>query len=218
MKPSLRNLQRLLFAIVLAATSAHPSHATDWPQFRGPTRNGEWLEPGTLQTFPPAGLKILWRAPVGAGLSSPIVSHGRVFLFESELKNPKARERVLCFDQKSGQVLWTHADDVAYPSWAFDSKSPAGPDSTPITADGKIYTLGRAGNVSCLDTNDGSPLWRRDLTEPFGSAESFGTTPSLLLEGNLLILVIGGKPDACVLALDKNSGKEVWRALEDTWT
>ncbi len=70
----------------------------------------------------------------------------------------------------------------------------------------------------CPDARTGAVVWQKDLTQDFGSAESCGSTPSLLLEGHLLILVIGAKPDACVLALDEDTGNEVWRALDDSWT
>lgn len=209
----------LLIALCAAVSAASTVRADDWPQFRGPERAGVWNETGILQTFPAGGLKVRWRAGVGAGLSSPIVSGGRVFLCDSERKKPKAWERVHCFDEKTGEPLWTHSDEVSYPAWAFDDPSnPAGPDATPIAAGGKVYALGKNANLLCLDVRDGAVLWQRDLMKDLGLTEFSGTTPSPLIEGNLIILVIGGAPDASVIALDKDTGKEVWRALEDTWT
>jgi len=208
----------VILAALLGACWGNRSVAEDWPQFRGPTRDGVWNETGVMQAFPPEGLKIRWRVPAGGGLSSPIVSEGRVFLCDSETKKPKAWERVHCYDEKSGQSLWTHTDEVTYPDWAFDPKSPTGPDSTPIIAGGRIYTLGRVGALSCLDVRDGSVIWHKELVPEFGAADSFGTTPSPLIERNLLILAMGAKPDACVVAFDTDTGKEVWRALDDTWT
>lgn len=192
--------------------------ADDWPQFGGPNRDGVWRETGIVQTFPAEGLKIRWRVPVGSGLSSPIVSEGRVFLCDAERKKPRAWERVHCYDEKSGQTLWTHTDEVSYPGYAFDPASEGGPDGTPLAAGGKVYALGRMGNLVCLDVRDGTVLWQKDVPKECGLGEVFGTTPSPLLEGNLLILVTGGKPAPCVLAFDKDTGKEVWRALEDPWT
>ena len=203
------------FVLLLAA---HASRADDWPQFRGPNRDGVWNEAGVMQTFPADGLKVRWRVPVGAGLSSPIVGGGRVFLCDSEMKKPKAWERVHCFDEKTGKPLWSHSDEVSYPDWAFDPKNPAGPDATPIVADGKVHALGKNAHLVCLDVRDGAVFWERDLMKDYGLTEFSGTTPSPLIEGRLLILVGGGKPNACVLALDKDSGKEVWRALGDKWT
>src|SRR4051794_1513145 len=108
----------VLVAVIGLFTVA--AHADDWPQFRGPQRDGVWNETGIMQTFPAEGLKIRWRVPVDAGLSSPIVSGGRVFLCDSARQKPKAWERVHCFDEKTGELLWTRSEEVSYPNWAFD--------------------------------------------------------------------------------------------------
>src|SRR5215471_21372554 len=83
--------------------------ADEWPQWRGPNRDGVWAETGVLGSFPPGGLKVRWRAPAGPGWSSPVVAQGRVYLTDSELNRPQAQERVLCFDQATGKPLWTHS-------------------------------------------------------------------------------------------------------------
>jgi len=85
--------------------------AGDWPQFRGPNRDSVWNETGILQTFPAGGLKIRWRAPIGPGFSSPVVAEGHVYVTDSELRKPKAWERVHCFDEKTGERL----DDLEDP-------------------------------------------------------------------------------------------------------
>jgi outer membrane protein assembly factor BamB len=173
-----------------------------------------------MQTFPAEGLKVRWRAPAGGGLSSPIVSGGRVFLCDSELKKPNASERVRCFDEKSGKPLWSHSYEENYPDWAFDPKNATGPDSTPIASGGKVYALGRMGRLLCLAAADGAVLWQKELAKAYApdGPDTLGTTPSPLIEGNLLILCVGGKPGACVIAFDKDTGTEVWRALDDKWT
>lgn len=192
--------------------------ADDWPQFRGANRDAVWHETGIMQTFPPEGLLVRWRVPIGYGLSSPVVAQGRVYLVDAELKKPKAQERVQCWDEQTGKSLWTHVYDVTYPDWAFDPTQKAGPNSTPIVQDGKVWAIGQTGDLFCFDAAKGIVLWHRNLTVDYGLAEFSGTTPSPLIEGGLIIWVIGGKPDACVVALDKNTGKEVWRALGDKWT
>ncbi len=120
--------------------------ADDWPQWRGPNRDGVWGETGLLQSFPAEGLKVRWRVPAGWGFSSPVVAQGRVYLADSELAKPKAKERLRCFDEATGQVLWTYAYDVAYEDWAFDPTQEIGPVATPIVHGGKIYALGRVGH------------------------------------------------------------------------
>lgn len=207
------------FVTVLCLSALLPTvRADDWPQFRGANRDAVWKETGIMQTFPKKGLPVRWRVPVGYGLSSPVVARHRVYLIDSELKKPKAQERVQCWDEQTGRSLWTHVYDVTYPGWAFDPSQKAGPNSTPIVQDGSIWTLGQTGELFCLDAAKGTVLWTRNLTADYGLAEFSGTTPSPLIEGDLIIWVIGGQPDAGVVALDKNTGKEVWRALDDKWT
>ena len=93
--------------------------AEDWPQFRGRDRDGVLHEKGLAESFPADGLKVRWRKPVGWGLSSPVILGGRVFVTDSELKQPAAKERVLCFAEKTGEPLWTFSYDVNYPEFAF---------------------------------------------------------------------------------------------------
>src|SRR5439155_17152802 len=128
----LRTIARLTVLLALLLPLAVP--AEDWPQFRGPNRDSVWNETGTIESFPPGGLKISWRAPVGAGYSSPVVADGRVFVTDSQVSRPKARERVLCFDAKTGKNLWTHSYEADYAEWAFDPKNPFGPRPTPIVS------------------------------------------------------------------------------------
>jgi outer membrane protein assembly factor BamB len=116
--------------ITLAASLALPLllavviRADDWPQWRGPNRDGVWSETGILASFRPDGLKVRWRAKVGPGWSSPVVAKGRVYLTDSELKKPKAKERVHCFDEKTGKSLWQFSYEVTYPDWAFPERGP----------------------------------------------------------------------------------------------
>src|SRR5688572_25066275 len=105
-------LQKLLLSGAL--------HAEDWPQWRGLNRDGACSETGLLKKFPPGGLTIRWRAPVGWGFSSPVVAGGRVYLADAEVVPPQPKERLHCFDEVSGKLLWTHHYDAAYPDWAFD--------------------------------------------------------------------------------------------------
>jgi len=95
--------------------------AEDWPQWRGLNRDGVCDEAGLLQSFPAEGLKVRWRVPIGWGFSSPVVAQGRVFMADSELIKPKAKERLHCLDESTGKAIWTHSYDVAYEDWAFDS-------------------------------------------------------------------------------------------------
>jgi outer membrane protein assembly factor BamB len=176
-----------------------------------------YSESGLLQSFPTGGLKVRWRAPVGWGFASPVVAQGRVYLADSEVVKPRARERLHCFDATTGKALWTHTYDVAYEDWAFDPTQEIGPVATPIVHNGKVYALGRLGHLFCLDARKGDVLWQRNLENDYRVAFAPGT-PSPLIEEDLLVLFIGGKPGACVVALHKDTGKEVWKALDESLT
>src|SRR5713226_148970 len=207
----------LAAALTLSLLPSAVLRAEDWLQWRGPNRDGVCGETGLLESFPAEGLKVRWRVPVGWGFSSPVVAQGRVYLADSEVVKPKAKERVHCFDETTGKALWTHVYEVAYEDWAFNPTQEIGPVATPIVQNGKVYTVGRLGHLFCLDARKGEVLWRRNLEKDYQVAFAPGT-PSPLIDGDLLILFIGGKPGACVIGLHKDTGKEVWKALDESLT
>lgn len=188
--------------------------AADWPQFRGPNRDGSWAETGILESFPKDGLKIRWRRPVGGGFASPVVAHGRVFVFDVELVKPTARERLHCFDEKTGKVLWVYAYDEPYGDWSYDPERGAGPTATPIVEGDRIYCVGASGHTHCLEVKTGKVIWKKNIGREYQVAE-MSCRPSPLIDGNLLIVFTGAKPGASLLALDKHTGKEIWKALDD---
>jgi len=201
-----------VLALMVALTVA--ARADDWPQFRGPRRDGHWNETGILEAFPKEGLRICWRHPVGGGFSSPVVAQGRVFVFDVELTKPASRERVHCFEEKTGNVLWVFGYQEHYGEWAFVPERGAGPTATPIVEQGRIYTVGANGFVHCLDVKTGTVIWEKNLWQEY-EVEEMGCRPSPLIEGSLLIVFTGARPGATVLALDKQTGKEVWKALDE---
>jgi outer membrane protein assembly factor BamB len=207
---------RLLVAIavVTVAGLATPSSAQDWPQWRGPNRDAAWAEANVPETFPPGGPAVRWRAPVGFGWSSPVVSGGRVFVTDANVVRPTPQERVHCFDELTGKPLWTHAHDVTYPDWAFVAGQEPRPTATPLAEAGRLYTLDGNGHIYCLDVATGQPVWERRLQDQY-KIETLKIRASPLVEGRLLILLVGGRPGACVVALDKDTGAEVWHALDD---
>lgn len=188
--------------------------ADDWPQWRGPDRDGAWRETGIMESFPPGGLKVRWRIPVGPGWSSPVVSKGRVFLTDARYEKPKAWERIQCFEETTGRQLWIQSYEVTYPDWAFIPEHGGGPATTPIVEAGKVYVLGRSGQTYCFDARNGKVIWEKQLGKEY-EIQELSCRASPLIEGNLLILFAGGKPGACVIALDKRRGKEIWKALDE---
>jgi outer membrane protein assembly factor BamB len=205
-------------AILFAATSAF---ADDWPQWLGPQRDAVWRETGIVSKFPADGLKFRWRTPIGAGYTGPAVAGGRVYVMDRRLPtgtgNPTdpftkalvpGTERVLCLDETNGKILWTHAYDAPYTiSYA------SGPRCTPLVADGKVFTLGAEGNLFCLDATTGKPVWSRDFKKDFGAkTPEWGFAGHPLLVDHRLICLVGGEGSVAV-AFDKDTGKELWRAL-----
>lgn len=189
--------------------------ADDWPQWRGPNRDAVWHEDGILKSFPAGGLKFLWRVQVHEGFSSPIVVQGRVYLTDVELTYPNPQERVLCFDAATGQPLWTHAYPAAYEDYGPENPT-QGPISTPICAGGKLYSIGYS-ELHCRDAVTGNLLWKKELDKEYGSQPRLSWA-SPLIEGQHLIIYSGRlseDPVDCLIAIDKDSGQTVWRAIKD---
>ena len=209
------SLGGLCFALFWAS----PLFAADWPQWRGPNRDAAWNESGIVEKLPNTGLKVLWRAPIAMGFSSPVIAAGKVYLSDAELKKPTVRERVHCLEADSGKVLWTSAYETPAPDWFFTQDQGRGPGATPIVRKGRVYALDLFGNLVCLDTLNGNVVWKKNLKEEFQMKET-SVDASPLIEGDLLILMLGGKEGAGIVALDRNTGREVWRALDEavTWS
>lgn len=197
------------------------AQADDWPQWLGPNRDSVWRETGLVEKFPEGGPPVRWRSPIGGGYSGPIVAAGRVYVTDRQLPQGAANpadpfqrgsinggERVLCLDERDGKVLWKHEYDCTY-----TVSYPAGPRVAPLARDGRVYTLGVEGNLFCLDARDGRVIWSRDFKKDFGiKAPMWGFAGHPLLDGNRLICLVGGAGSTAV-AFDKDTGKEIWRAL-----
>ncbi|MCH8332787.1 PQQ-like beta-propeller repeat protein [Candidatus Sumerlaeota bacterium] len=190
--------------------------ADDWPQWRGEGRLGVWNETGILKKFPEGGLEFVWRVPIKEGYGGPAVADGRVFVTDFE-RAPRGEgtERLLCLDEKTGDVLWIHAWQTALrglmPTYAN------GPRATPTVDGDRVYVQGSTGKLLCLSAEDGAVIWSRDYVEDFGtSVPIWGMAGSPLIDGDRLICLVGGEPNAKVMALDKMTGKEIWRSLPAT--
>ena len=184
----------------------------DWPQWGGPQRDGVWRETGIVKTLPPGLLSRMWSTPIGEGYAGPAVAAGHVYVTDLVARDgKKGVERVLCLDAASGKILWTHATAVDY-----GISYPAGPRATPVVDAGRVYTLGAVGDLLCLDTADGKVLWSKQLVRDLGTVlPTWGLSASPLVDGPRLITLAGGANGALVVAFDKTSGKELWRALDD---
>jgi outer membrane protein assembly factor BamB len=209
-------MRRATLAALLLAAAAR---ADDWPQWMGPTRDDHWAETGILQKFPAGGPKKLWFHPVGGGYSGPAVVAGKVFVTDYQStdadrgNNPavmtkrNGKERVLCLDAGTGKELWKFEYDCPY-HVSYGS----GPRCTPTVADGKVYALGAMGNLHALDAAKGTELWAKDFkTDYHAKTPTWGFAGHPLVYKNTLICLVGG--DSLLVAFDKDTGKEVWKAL-----
>ncbi len=207
MDTSYRWTLTLLFLVVTAANSV----ADDWPQWRGPHRDGVWRETDIVKKFDKPKLDIAWRVEIGSGYSGPTVADGRVFITD-RLTQPKQIERIHCFDEKTGKNLWTHTYDCIYRNVGYE----AGPRAS-VTIDGtRAYAVGTMGHLFVLDVENGSVIWQKDLNKVYNiRMPIWGISAAPLIEDDLVILQIGGSRGACIIALDKMTGKEKWRSLKD---
>ena len=195
--------------------------AEDWNQWQGANRDGNWNETGTLTKFPQGGPKVLWRADVENGYAGPAVAGNKVFLTDfvraegdptpdpgkkSELTGT---ERILCFDMQTGEELWKHSYECNY-KFSY----PNGPRITPAVDGDRLYTIGAEGHLLCLNTDDGSVVWSKDLKKEYSMplAPHWGFSAHPLVHGDKLFCVVGGQGSIAV-AFEKNTGKELWRAL-----
>jgi outer membrane protein assembly factor BamB len=201
-----------LIALLFVTISLHgPVGAEDWPEWRGRGRVGVWNESGILERFPEKGLTPAWRTPLRAGYAGPAVADGRVFVTDFERSaGMKGKERALCLEERSGQVLWTREWDADYGSMSY----PNGPRATPTVDGDRVYVLWAAGILLCLDARTGNVVWRKDYVKDYGTEiPTWGIASAPLVDGERLIVITGGQPDAKVMALDKRTGREIWRAL-----
>jgi outer membrane protein assembly factor BamB len=218
-------LRPFLFMLIATLGLVAPVIADDWPQWMGPERDGVWREEGIVETLPVGDDRVLWRVPIGGGYAGPAVVGERVYVTDKQLvgdardpDNPfqrgsaNATERVLCLDAVTGKVIWKYE----YPC-PYTVSYPAGPRTTPVVRDGRLYTLGAEGHLVCLDAETGELVWKRHFATDFGRETSpvWGYSANLLLDGDRLIALVGGK-GTTVVAFHKNDGRELWRALDST--
>ncbi len=199
--------------ILFPAVACVAARADDWPEWRGAGRAGVWKETGILETFPREGLKFKWRTPIKGGYDGPAVSQGRVFVTDfSRAQGPAGTERAVCLDETTGKLLWEQKWEADYRGLALAYAT--GPRATP-TADGdRVYTLGSMGLLHCLNAKTGAVLWQKDFVKEYQTrVPVWGMTGAPLVDGNRVICLVGGKPDAKVMAFDKLTGKEIWRAI-----
>ncbi len=201
----------LIAALILTALPpAARALPYEWPQWRGDNRDGTLRQPGLLEKFTGPELKLRWRVPIANGYCGPTVGGARVFVMDRVVE-PTPQERVRCFDWKTGRELWTFAYESDYAGLSY----PDGPRASVTVSDGRAYALGAVGQLHCFTAATGSLLWNKDLRKEYEvQLPLWGIAAAPLVDGDLVIVHAGGK-DACLIAFDRRTGVERWRALPD---
>ena len=183
--------------ILAAALLAVHLPAADWPQWRGPNRNGTSSEKVSA-AWPAEGPRVLWRESVGTGFSSISVSQGRVYT----MGNTNNEDTVWCFDAKTGERVWHYSYAAQLgPQWYE-----GGPGSTPTVDGNRVVTISKWGDVFCFDAAKGTVVWQRDLRRDGVKPNRWGFAGSPLMWGNEVILNAG----SAGIALDRDTGHMVW--------
>ena len=146
MRTSLSCLLSAVIALGCLLASGRELPADEWPQWRGPNRDGVWNETGIVEEFPGPQLDLRWRVPISSGYSGPTVADGRVFVTD-RFEESSEVERIHCFDWETGRTLWTHTYDCPYVRVSY----PAGPRASVSIRDGRAYALGTMGHFHCCD-------------------------------------------------------------------
>jgi outer membrane protein assembly factor BamB len=224
----------------LAARPAKPLAAdAAWPGWRGPTGQGIAVNTQLPETWPEDRPQPFWKAPLGTGWSSPVVAAGRVVITDRQ----GATERTLAFDAETGERLWERAHAVDFNPHDVGARHGNGPKSTPVVRGGRVYSLGIAGWLECLDLKDGGVVWQVNLPAKFGAREAlpggrafvngtenvivpigdgqgapvplFGYTGSPTFVDDLLVCSVGGRRGGTIMAFHAETGEPAWKALRE---
>lgn len=214
--------RRIVLLLAVCAV-VNPALAEDWPQWLGPDRASNWDAAGIKASFKDGELQQKWSVPCGLGYSAPSVADGKVYVFDYEItegtaeNNPgrpiglEGNERLHAIDSATGKTLWTKGMEVNY-----YVSYPNGPRSAPTIDGDYVYTLGTEGDLVCRRVADGEQVWHVNFLDKFGiKTPIWGHSSSPLVVGNLVVSMVGGEGTA-VVAFDKTTGTEAWRAMSST--
>ena len=204
----------LVWSVTSLLLAAAGLHADDWPEFRGKGRLGVWNESDILDQFPEQGLDVVWRTPLRRGFTGPSVADGRVFVTDfSPTRGMVGTERLVALDEETGSVLWTQEWEANYAGVSWDE----GPRATPTIDGDRVYAVGTAGTLVAAQVDTGEILWTKDYVDDYeAEVPMWGFSSAPIIDGNRLVAVVGGRPEAKIVAFDKMTGEEIWRALSST--
>jgi len=193
-------------AISPAASNSVPSGPSDWPQWRGPERNGVSKDTGLIKQWPSSGPQRAWSiSSLGEGYGSLAIKGDRIFVQGSRGNSSV----VFCLNRADGKTVWSAA---VGPKVNKDVGN--GPRSTPTVDNDRVYALTENGDLACLSALNGVPVWRKNILKEFGGSNpGWLISESPLIDGDRVIVTPGGR-GAGMVALDKMTGKEIWRAKD----
>ena len=197
----------LLFLVLLTATMN--LKAQEWPQWRGPSRDGV-VGSSVQRTSWPESLTQKWAVDVGLGHSAPVVSGGKIYQFSRQGEE----EVVSCLDPDSGNILWRQSYAAPYRMNSAATSHGKGPKSTPVVANGRLYTFGISGILSCFDAATGELKWQKDFADQFpATSPLYGAAMSPLVDDGVLIAHVGGPGKGALTAFTADTGEIQW-----SWT
>ena len=194
-------------ALALAGRVVPEAHA-QWTQFGGPGHDFKVEGEGLAEQWPAAGPRKIWTRKLGAGYSAILAHHGRLYT----MYRAGTKEVVISLGADTGKTLWEYRYDSLPPEGHY-AEWGKGPNATPLLADDRLYTIGVAGIIHCLDAATGKPLWSHNLLGEFGGTVlALGYSSSPIEYENTIIVLVGGK-DQSIVAFDKRDGGIVWKNL-----
>jgi len=217
----------LLAALVLMSPQAGDlrtrTRGEDWPSFLGPRRDGTSAETGLRTPWPEAGPRLLWQRPLGESFGACSVARGRAFVFDRH----GDRLRLVALRSETGEELWRYEFPTAYADAYGDN---SGPRCCPVVDGDRVYVFGPDGQLHAVGAEDGRALWKKDTSAEFNVVPNFfgvGSTP--VVEGDLLIVQIGGSPPGSpgitsgetrgagsgVVAFDKRTGEVKYKITDE---
>lgn len=190
------------------------ARSDDWPQWRGPNRDGVWKEQGVVDSFDTDRIPHKWSVEIEPGYCGPTVADGRVYVMDRPdfEEQEEQTERILCFNAEDGQPIWSHRYACQYRKIGYQ----AGPRASVTIDGGQAFALGTMGHLHVLDAKTGDLQWKSDLAERYDiDIPMWGIAAAPLVYKEAVILMIGGRPNACVVALNRRTGEELWTSLPD---
>ena len=188
--------------ITAVVDGADPAAVKSWPNWMGPNRDGISHETGWKSTWPKDGLSVSWSRQIGVGFSSISIADGRLFT----MGHVDGKEIVWCLNANTGEEIWTHR----YPCRLNDNLHEGGPGATPTVDGNHVYTLGKEGQLYCLDVATGKVIWEAMLQKDLDVRNpDWGFSSSAVISGNQLIME-GGR----VVSYDKQTGKKNWQSAK----